>query len=295
MNVFKRTFGFIHQHPLAKNHLARAYYNFFSWQIKSRLQQNLQPIKFIGETYFYAKKGLSGVTGNIYVGLHEFNDMGFLLHFLRPEDTFLDIGANVGSYTLLASGVCRSKTYSFEPALTTFEILKENIDLNNINHLVTLENKGVGSENKNINFTTSQDTTNHIVLEEDTKELTTSVPLISLNSYPFKDAPILIKIDVEGFETEVLNGASQILTNPNLKAIIIELNGCGGRYGFDEEEIHQKLISHSFIPVSYDPFDRKISELKTYGAFNTIYIRDMNGVNSRLSSAAGFTLFNEII
>ena len=44
-----------------------------------------------------ARKGMTGASGNIYFGLHEFEEMGFLLHFLREEDLFIDIGAYIGS------------------------------------------------------------------------------------------------------------------------------------------------------------------------------------------------------
>jgi len=43
------------------------------------------------------------------------NDMGFLLHFLRKDDLFLDVGANIGSYTVLAGGAVGAKSISFEP------------------------------------------------------------------------------------------------------------------------------------------------------------------------------------
>jgi hypothetical protein len=43
------------------------------------------------------------MSGNIYAGLHEFGDMAFVLHFLRAGDLFADVGANIGSYTVLAS------------------------------------------------------------------------------------------------------------------------------------------------------------------------------------------------
>jgi hypothetical protein len=51
----------------------------------------------------WATSGMTGATGNLYVGLHEFEEMAFLLHFLRPGDLFADVGANVGSYTILAA------------------------------------------------------------------------------------------------------------------------------------------------------------------------------------------------
>jgi hypothetical protein len=43
------------------------------------------------------RKSAFCVTGNIYCGLHEFADMGFVLHFLRPGDLFVDVGANIAA------------------------------------------------------------------------------------------------------------------------------------------------------------------------------------------------------
>lgn len=102
--------------------------------------------------------------------------------------------------------------------------------------------------------------------------------------------PSLIKIDVEGYETLVLKGADKTLLNPTLKAIIIELNGSGGRYGFDEKIIHQNFINLGFKPYSYIPFDRKLVEKSTFGDYNTIYIRDLDFVNQRIFSAEIITI-----
>ncbi|WP_231490283.1 FkbM family methyltransferase [Pedobacter sp. Leaf170] len=256
------------------------------------MKKDLQPINFLDDTYFFAKKGLTGITGNIYTGLHEFNEMGFLLHFLRPEDTFFDVGANVGSYTLLASGVCKSRTVAFEPVPQTFEILKQNIILNKLYNLVKLINKGVGNETGKLDFVANEDTTNHVASAKDLDKI--SVEVIKLDDYASLN-PIFIKIDVEGYETEVLNGAIDVLKNSNLKAIVIELNGSGERYGYKEEFIHKKLISNSFSPYSYNPFSRILNKLETFGTFNTIYIRDIDFVYGRLKSGKSFSLFNETI
>lgn len=53
------------------------------------------------------RNGMTGATGNIYCGLHEFTDMSFVLHLLRPDDLFVDVGANIGSYTVLGK-VCKT-------------------------------------------------------------------------------------------------------------------------------------------------------------------------------------------
>lgn len=103
------------------------------------------------------------MTGNLYAGLHEFSDMGFLLHFLRSGDIFVDAGANVGSYTLLAAGITGSKAIAFEPVPSTFNVLKENIELNELGHLVGAYNKGLSSKSGILTFSSSNDTTNHVV------------------------------------------------------------------------------------------------------------------------------------
>ena len=295
MNAFKRTFGFINQHPLAKQHLILAYLKWIAWQIRSRLSSGLLKIKFLDQTHFLAKKGLTGITGNIYTGLHEFEEMGFLLHFLRPEDVFFDVGANVGSYTLLASSVCKAKSITFEPLPATFEILKRNIELNQIHQLVRLENKGVGKETGILKFSANEDTTNHVIASNEENSQTTEVPIVPLDSYYPNTKPALIKIDVEGFETEVLNGAESILADSNLKAIIIELIGSGERYGNDENKIHEKLLSLAFKPYRYYPLERKIELSEKFGEANTIYLRDLDFVKTRVKTAVAFNVFNKLI
>ena len=295
MEAIKRTFRFINGHPLARKHLIKAYLRFFSWQIRLRFNNDLQKVRFIGNTHFLAKRGLTGITGNIYAGLHEFSDMGFLLHFLTPEDVFFDVGANVGSYTILASGVCGARSLCFEPVPETYNILKKNVESNQLAHLVKIENKGVGSRSGTLKFSAKEDTTNHVITSDENESDYVEVPVTNLNRFYPQYKPALIKIDVEGFETEVLNGSDSILDDDGLKAIIIELNGSGSRYGFSDPDIHLKLLSKNFKPYSYNPFNRHLEEMKSFGNFNTIYIRDFENVIIKIKEAKSFKVFNEAI
>jgi hypothetical protein len=86
-------------HPLARRAQAKTLFRIASWQLRSRLQREVI-VPWIADQKLIAKRGMTGATGNTYVGLHEFTDMMFLLHFLRRGDVFLDIGANVGTITL---------------------------------------------------------------------------------------------------------------------------------------------------------------------------------------------------
>lgn len=296
MNRLKQVINFIYQHPLAKRHKVKASYRFFSWQLSQLFYPHEVVVPFVGTTKLIAKKGLTGATGNIYTGLHEFADMGFLLHFLRKEDLFFDIGANVGSYTILASGCIAAKSVSFEPIPATFEWLKKNIELNHLNDVVLARNIGIGSSKNILYFTKAFDTVNHVVINPGSmnSEEMIKVPVEDLDTIVTKEGiPILIKIDVEGFETDVLNGMSQTLPSEDLKAIIIELNGSGARYAYDERLIHEQLMSHNFRPYDYDPFERRLDLLQNFGSHNTIYIRDIDFAKKRVKTADKIKLFSE--
>ena len=124
---------------------------------------------------------------------------------------------------------------------------------------------------------------NHVATKQE--EDTISVSIEKFDDLIDLKVPTLVKIDVEGFETEVFNGMSAFLANPNLKAIIVELNGSGKRYGYCEDKIHSKLTVAGFTTYLYHPFERKLEEVTKFGSHNTIYIKDFSFVNSRVENA----------
>jgi FkbM family methyltransferase len=91
--------------------------------------------------------------------------MMFLLHFLRPDDSFFDLGANVGVYTLLALGFCRATSITIEPVHSTMEIQNKNVELSSLKNRVTTINSVAGAQTGIISFTSSEDTTNHVATE----------------------------------------------------------------------------------------------------------------------------------
>ena len=286
----------ITEHPLAGKHRFLAYSKFLQWQLGQKLFPGTRKLEFLHGIHFLAEKGMTGITGNIYCGLHEFTDMGFVLHFLREDDLFIDVGSNVGSYTLLASGVARANSISFEPAMGTFQKLEANIISNQLQSKTSLVNAAVGSKKGKLYFTSDLDTVNHVLLDESLiNEETISVPVQMLDDRweEIGKKICLIKIDAEGFESEVLQGMKKILQQKSLKAIIIELNGSGARYGYDENEIKKQITEAGFRPYSYDPFSRLLSLMETEGHFNTIYLRDLPFVQERISSAQKISVFGE--
>jgi FkbM family methyltransferase len=293
MNKLIKIISFIKQHPLAGKHLFKAYFRFFSWQIFQTILPQQCVVPLVGNSKLFMRKGLSGATGNFYTGLLEFSEMAFLLHTLRKEDCFADVGANVGVYTILASSFCGAFSMAFEPVPSSYQWLEKNVELNNIEKKVVAYNQGVGASAGYLHFSTIHDTVNHVVHFEKTGE-TTKVAVNSLEFF-FKSnrVPLLMKVDVEGFETEVINGLGKFLFDNQLKAIIIELNGSGGRYGYDEEALHLRFIDAGFSPYAYDPFTRNLEKLNKRGPFNTIYIRDFLFIKDRIINAEPVKVFGE--
>jgi len=286
----------INEHPLASRHKLRAYFNLLSWQIGCSLNNKEKKVRFTDKTCLIAKKGMAGATGNIYLGLHEFNDMAFLLHFLNKEDLFLDIGANVGAYTVLAAGHVGANVIAIEPIPATFLSLQKNIQVNNLQDKVTALEAGAGAKEGLLRFTSNLDTVNHVASQskEEVIPNTIQVRMVTIDSVlKDKKKPTMIKIDVEGFETEVLNGMQNTLEDYKLKAVIIELNGSGNRYGYDERRIHEKFLSFGFNAYQYNPFERRLKLVADFGKYNTIYLRDPDFIKKRISVAEKITVFSE--
>lgn len=228
-----------------------------------------------------------GATGNFYCGLHEFEEMAFVIHFLRPADLFVDVGANIGAYTILASGHSGATSISIEPLPRTFSRLRANVRYNDIDERVTLYNCGIGDKEALLRFTKGLDAMNHVAIESESTSATVEVPVVTMDSLLESSRPVCIKIDVEGFEKKVIDGGRVALQENSLKAVLVELNGSGRRYGFDDEEVHQALIHFGFLPSVYEPFSRTLRRLdgRNTVSGNTLYVRDVDFVRDRLDNA----------
>ena len=298
MKKLLRPFRFILSHPLTKNNKILGVFNFLMWQIKSRINKNEQIVTWLEGLKLNIKKGMHGATGCIYVGLPEFEDMSFVLHFLKKDDLFLDIGANVGVYSLLASGIKQAKTIAFEPVPLTYNYLKKNITINQLNELITPLNIGLADKNGKLYFTSDGDTTNHVTTSKNNNSIEVEVKTLDNITENIITTDTLIKMDVEGFEIKVLEGASNILQNPFLFALIVELNGCGKRYGFNDVEVDKTLVENGFDKYNYNPFTRQLTKIENFHKEkNTLYIKAsrIEYIQEKLTSAESFKIFNNVI
>jgi len=163
------------------------------------------------------------------------------LEAMEKDSIFVDIGANVGMYSIYAAVVSGAKVYSFEPESQNYAEINKNIFLNNLHGRVLAYSLALGNENKVSKLHLSrfvQGSSEHDFDENwratapmgtaPTREdagLTqgcVSVRLDDLIANGSIPMPNHIKIDIDGFEGKVIEGAMETLKRPELKSILIE-------------------------------------------------------------------------
>lgn len=163
----------------------------------------------------------------------------------------LDIGANIGYYTLLFSKLVgkEGKVFAFEPDPANFSLLKDNLLLNNCTNVIS-EQKGVADKNcKGKLYLGKNSSGGHQIFDFGEKRNFLEIELIRLDDY-FKDFTKnidFIKMDVEAAEILALKGMEEILRkNDNIK-MIIEFWPWGlEKSGGKPKELFNLLEKHNF-------------------------------------------------
>lgn len=156
------------------------------------------------------------------LGLYDFNNMNFVQRVLTSGALFVDVGANIGAYTLIASEDPSVTVVSLEPNPTAFGKLRTNVALNNRQN-VTLVNMAASAQPGTLRMTDNgADPTNHVIDDQALAHGTITVPVDTLDAICQRAGglPLLIKLDVEGHEPLVLQGATKCIGH--VAACIVE-------------------------------------------------------------------------
>lgn len=169
-----------------------------------------------------------------YVSMHcamdsyEIENTNIMKKLLSPGDIFLDLGANVGWFSMLASSIVgeAGHVYSFEPQPTIAHYLSRTIALNHLESQITLHRAGVWREAGTMALAWAEDAENHgashlLPLAALTPEST--VRLIAIDDLKLPRCDV-IKMDIEGAEPMAMEGADNTLAQQR-PIILSELNG----------------------------------------------------------------------
>lgn len=190
----------------------------------------LRPTPFYNTYKQFLKKKAQVEHQRLETKLHPLR-VAFYSQFIRPGDLVFDIGANVGN-RVSSFLACEAKVVAVEPQPTCVNMLKEKFG-----NRITVESVGIGATRAELEMQIATDSTVSSFNKDyinSTKERfkytewvdTISVPVITMDELMGKyGVPAFCKIDVEGYELEVLKGMHEVVPMLSLEYCVPEMQG----------------------------------------------------------------------
>ncbi len=244
INSFKK------KHPWLTEHIKERY-----WSLLEKYS-NYEFFYYLYDWNFHIKliSTDESVSKPIFFGYYEKETVSFITKYISYGDTVVDVGANIGFFTLIFSKLVgeNGKVHAFEPSQREFLHLCENVGVNKFRNILlnqlALSNRNGFSEMNVLSESrfgayNSLRRVSHSKVQNEKAHIE-NVRTLTLDSYLalFPDAaPSLIKIDVEGFEKQVLEGMQSVLRTNNPPCLIIEI--CEGTHK-DEQGTAEELITY---------------------------------------------------
>ncbi len=202
-------------------------------------------------------------------GIYERKTIVLVEEILTGSSVFFDVGANIGSITLPVAKSTGADVHSFEPSRFTYQFLEKNVTQNCLTN-VSLNNNAVHSVNGlDLQFYEAEEKYGNSSLSATySQQPHYSVKTISLDAYCERlkiDKIKVLKIDVQGYEIEVLKGAQNLIKNKAIDTIIFEMESWA-----EEQAGYQIGASQEFLLMNgYELFTlekMKLNKVLTTGS-----------------------------
>lgn len=171
------------------------------------------------------------------------------LKHLKPGDTYVDVGANIGYYSLIAAQRvgANGKVIAYEPDADNFALLKHNVDLNNLSQVQIFPYALYDQNTEGKLFLSDDNFGDHRIYAADNRRKSRAITLVNGNEHlsQYTNKIDFLKIDTQGAEFFVLKGLKPlILKNRNHLRMIVEFCPFGIRHsGADGHDVVQLLDS----------------------------------------------------
>lgn len=240
----------------------------------------------IGPARFYCYPGYASASGLVCYGFLEWDETAFTVRFLREGDLFLDIGANIGTFSVVAGAfVPGIKIISVEPGDEARGLLIENLSLSGLS-TDSVSEKVVGETVGEVRFTVGLDVLNAIATDDSAETVT--LEQTTVDELAGGQALSLMKVDVEGVELSVFKGAAEQLALRPGPVILFEINGFCQKYGVEPAEIIDFLAAAGYRVYEYNGVAGELTEYTDRGippSHNLVATTDIDMVRQRLDSA----------
>ena len=232
----------IWRHPANAHHRLRAFLRVLRFFVSAILLRSRIKVPLGAHSEIWADRGFVSSFNVVIGNPPDWNEMQAWKRILGHDTLFVDVGANIGTYSLWAADL-GSAVIAVEPAVDARQALRDNADLNGFELEVIpaalAEKPGV------MRFINSMATMNHLVRKDEAGGV--EVEVRTLDSVLGTRVADGVKIDVEGGEHFVLDGARQALAEGRLPVIQIEWNVMAEKmYGDSRERLADALIGYGY-------------------------------------------------
>lgn len=275
------------RHPVTRSDRLGAYARYLSWKLHASVVSGPVLVPFVNETLLLAEP-LSRETRELsLLVLKDPEAMAFIAHFLRGDEHFVDVGASIGSYAVLAAATADACVTAFEPEPGRAALLRRNVALNGLGGRVDCRELAVAEVPGELKAFWSSTRRLPLPLRVATRECA-SAAVVRLDDARLAGHPVLARVDVGGDELAVLRGANATLGDPSLCAVIV---GADPERALEDEQpelVRAVLERHGFVPADYDPWRRRLLRLERTRR-TMIYVRQRRAehIVRRLAEAAG--------
>lgn len=239
----------------------------------------------------------------LVIGSWEQNETALFLRTVKPGDTVVDAGANMGYYTIIGSRLVgeKGKIYAFEPDPSNFALLEKNVKLNGCTNVV-LERKALSNRKGTLKlFIARENRGDHRIYQpEGESRSSIDVEAVRLDEYckEHKTGIDVLKMDVQGAEGHILDGMTGLLEDrKDGPTIFMEvwpyaLKGMGT----DAGDLLRKLESHHYTFYNVNPPERgPLARITTAELLTEYPIEDTQAQGNILALRGGLTPPKDLI
>ncbi|MGI0058014.1 MAG: FkbM family methyltransferase [Nitrosarchaeum sp.] len=241
--IFKKTTTYLTGHGIGNNKVVSAVFVY----LKSNLKSDF--VEIDGNKLFLDKNDSLCLSIN---GIYEEFETNIVKKEVKQGDVVIDIGANIGYFTLIFAKLVgdKGKVFAFEPDPTNFELLKKNVEINGYKNVV-LEQKALSDNQGKMMLSLNKvNTAGHqLDFKNEKSSNSVEVDVLSLDKYFSKHIIDInfIKMDVEGAESNIIQGMTNILKNSKSLKMIVEYNPIAiNEIGLNPKNYLNLLVENGF-------------------------------------------------